>query len=169
VQRNEAAAVTSRGQGQRGARLCIVRNHRLEQTVAVGRRHPKVEPRLCAKEAGKFSIEPRNDRFKVRIGLKGLLRRAQAVAFTEHRLRWLTRTRGYDAPKEFRAEGHNPIPSSTSRDQEKADVSDQPGRHSSPELIDKHIRHRVVVVEVSRGLHFQRGTIKASAEADLAG
>ncbi len=124
---------------------------------------------MCAEESGKFSVKPRNDRFKVRIGFKGLLWRAQTVAFTEHRLRWLTRARGYHAPKEFRAEGHNPIPSSTSREQEKADVSNQPGRHSRPDLIDKHIRHRVVVVEVSRHLYFQRGTIKPSAESNLAG
>jgi len=160
--------VTSRGQGQRGARLCIVRNDRLEQTVAVGRSHPKVEPRLCAEESGKFSVEPRNDRFKVRIGFKGLLWCAQTVAFAEHRLRGLTRARGYHAPKEFRAEGDNPIPSSTSRDQEKADVSDQPCRHSRPDVIDKHIRHRVVVVEISRRLYFQRGAIKPSAESNLA-
>lgn len=85
-----------------------------------------MEPRLRAEKSGNLSVEPRNDWFKVRIGFKGLLWCAQTVAFTEHRLRWLTRARGYHAPKEFRAEGDNPIPSSTSRDQEKADVSDQP-------------------------------------------
>jgi hypothetical protein len=79
----------------------------IEQAVAVGSGYPKMQSGRRSEEAGQFRVQLRHDLFKAGIGFEWLLRRAQAVALTDHRLGWLTGARGDDTTEQFRAEGYH--------------------------------------------------------------
>jgi hypothetical protein len=108
--------------------VSIVRQHRLEQSVAVSSRDSEFKIRSPAEEASEFLIKARHDRRQVFILLKWLLRLAEAVAFGENGFGRLTVTGRNNFTEELGAKRNCAVPSATCRHKEESQFSYEPPR-----------------------------------------